>query len=870
MQISELAKGLLAKFKQSRIVFWYDPEHSFTEELEQLTNSETDGLPKNISILNMGQESTLQVKKRIELDEPQSQFLLYFPASEPEPERDWMLDVRLYSEQFFADHSSMILNELGIPRMSLRPHIRQRAAFFASKQRITALKKWVTEHEDELSLDRKMMAVITKADSAKIADIVLSLLREYAISLETEKSELPLFNQLIKFELETVLWANLSEAFSYNSDSPSLSDFVLKLFCTDFWSQTEGANREWVANNLFKSASGKATALAFMSTWRDSRTYSPYFTKLSEQLNKQLEVEKHISNNKPAQLVECHTFVAIEQTIIRGLIDRLLDTSEVVDRVVFAKIISSRLNGYWCLAQQGYRSIYLALKAAEELFFMRSRYMDGFHFDTAKALYQAYTSELFKFDQLYRVFNEHVLPVVSKGSDILRKLDDEIESLYSNWYLFELSSAWDKHIQNEDLIDHWRMDDIDNQSDFYTREVYTRLLNKSTKRAFVIISDALRYEVAEELYTMINGEKRFKAEMSSQLGVIPSYTQLGMAALLPHKTIHYSGTNSTVFVDDQPSQGVDNRNSILQKVRGIAVTAKELIGWSNAEGREKIKDAEIVYIYHDAIDAIGDKAVTEDKTFEACRSALDELKDLVTRVINRLNASRIVITADHGFLFQQKMLSSVDKTSLQNKPANAIEAKKRYIVGTNLSNDDACWKGKIRNTANGKCETDFLLPKGIQRFHFVGGAKFVHGGAMLQEICVPVLTVKELHKELAAKHEKSPVSVVIANQSIKLVNNIDKVKFIQTEPVGDKFTARQLNIYIINADNKDVSSREIITFDSESPVLDNRTREATLKLIGSQFDRNAKYTLILENADTSTVYSRYNVTIDLAFQDDFF
>jgi TIGR02687 family protein len=870
MQINELALGLLAKFKQSRIVFWYDAEQSFTEELEQLTNSDAEGFPKDICILNMKHESTLQVKKRIELEEPQSKFLLYYPAAEPEPERDWMLDIRLYSEQFFADHSSMILNELGIQRMSLRPHISQRSAFFASKQRISALKRLVEEQEDEHSLDRKMMAVITKADSANISEIVLSLLREYANSIETNNTELPLFNQLVKFDLEAVLWANLSVAFGYNSDAPSLSDFVLKLFCTDFWSQTEGANREWVANNLFTSVSGKATSLAFMSTWRDSRSYSPYFTLLSTQLNKQLEVEKHISNAKPEQLIECHTFEAIEQTIIRGLINQLLDSSTVVDRVAFAKLISSRLDGYWCLAQQGYRSIYSALKAAEELLFLRSRYMDGFHFDNAKALYHAYTTELFRFDQQYRVFNEHVLPVVSKGSDILRRLDDEIENLYSNWYLFELGTAWDKHIQNENLIEQWRIEGIEKQSDFYTREVYTRLLNKSTKRAFVIISDALRYEVAEELYTMINGEKRFKAEISSQLGVIPSYTQLGMAALLPHKTIHYSDNNTTVFVDDLPSQGVDNRNSILQNQRGIAVTAKELIGWSNAEGREKIKDAEVVYIYHDVIDSIGDKAPTEDKTFEACRNALEELKDLVTRVINRLNASRVVITADHGFLFQQKMLSSSDKTSLQVKPANAIEAKKRYIVGTNLSNDDACWKGSIKNTANGKCETEFLLPKGIQRFHFVGGAKFVHGGAMLQEICVPVLTVKELQKEQAAKHQKSPVPVVVANQSIKLVNNIDKVKFIQTEPVGEKFTARQLNIFIINADKQLVSSQETITFDSDSPDLSNRTREATLKLIGSQFDRNAKYTLILQNSDTSTEYSRYNVTIDLAFQDDFF
>uniref|UniRef100_UPI003F5877D1 hypothetical protein n=1 Tax=Vibrio cholerae TaxID=666 RepID=UPI003F5877D1 len=58
--------------------------------------------------------------------------------------------------------------------------------------------------------------------------------------------------------------------------------------------------------------------------------------------------------------------------------------------------------------------------------------------------------------------------------------------------------------------------------------------------------------------------------------------------------------------------------------------------------------------------------------------------------------------------------------------------------------------------------------------------------------------------------------------------------------------------------------------DSVSKVMDERTREARLKLIGSQFDRNAQYTLVLENAEMRTRYSQYAVTIDLAFQDDFF
>ncbi len=96
-------------------MFWYDPEQNFTEELEHLANalsiSKEVGdsaaditarvLPNDLTILNMGNESVLAVKKRIEVDEREAKFLIYFPSAEPEPHRDWLLDVRLYSEQFW-------------------------------------------------------------------------------------------------------------------------------------------------------------------------------------------------------------------------------------------------------------------------------------------------------------------------------------------------------------------------------------------------------------------------------------------------------------------------------------------------------------------------------------------------------------------------------------------------------------------------------------------------------------------------------------------------------------------------------------------------------------------------------------------------
>jgi hypothetical protein len=78
---------------------------------------------------------------------------------------------------------------------------------------------------------------------------------------------------------------------------------------------------------------------------------------------------------------------------------------------------------------------------------------------------------------------------------------------------------------------------------------------------------------------------------------------------------------------------------------------------------------------------------------------------------------------------------------------------------------------------------DFLVPKGAGRFHFVGGARFVHGSAMPQEIVVPVIVVKEGDAE---KTRTKPVDVSQLGSSNRIVTNKQRFEFIQTEAVSDR------------------------------------------------------------------------------------
>lgn len=865
LQNQEFIAGLKAKFAEHRIVFWHDPDKRFLEELDNLEL-------ENVTLLDMTDQSQLAVKKRIEIDEPEQQFLLWFPHDAPPKEFDWLLDIRLYSTEFHADFAAITLNTLGIPQLGLREHIQRRKAFFSTK-RLSALKGLVTEQENEASLDKKMVAVIAGVKTAKTEEILFSLITQYVNQQKDDDSDLENTLAMLKrHDLEGVLWDILNQEMGYQAEHPTLENLILKLFCTDLSAQADPQKREWLEKNVLATPSGRASALAFMVTWRADRRYKEAYDYCAQQMQDALRPEDQYRLSSPYDLHECETTLSIEQTIIHALVTQLLEESTTLDREAFKKLLSERQSKYWCQTRQEYCAIYDALRQAERLLNLRNRHIDGFHYQDSATFWKAYCEELFRFDQAYRLFNEYALLVHSKGAMILKSLDDYIEALYSNWYLAELSRSWNKVLETENRMQEWRIAGVPRQQNFYNEVVKPQFNNPQIKRVFVIISDALRYEVAEELGNQINTEKRFTAELRSQLGVLPSYTQLGMAALLPHDEICYQpGSGDIVYADGLSTSGTPNRDTILKKYKGMAVKSDDLLKWKNQQGRDLIRDYEVVYIWHNTIDAMGDSASTEEKTFEACRNAVVELKDLVTRVINRLHGTRIIVTADHGFLFQQQPLSGQDKTTQQIKPDNTIKNHKRFIIGHQLPADDFCWKGKVADTAGVSDNSEFLIPKGIQRFHFSGGARFVHGGAMLQEVCVPVLQVKALQKTAAEKQpQRRPVDIVKHHPLIKLVNNIDKVSLLQTHPVGELYEPRTLNIFIVDNANNVVSGKERICFDSDNNTMEKRVRDVTLKLIGANFNRRNEYWLILEDAQTETGYQKYPVIIDLAFQDDFF
>jgi uncharacterized protein (TIGR02687 family) len=299
----------------------------------------------------------------------------------------------------------------------------------------------------------------------------------------------------------------------------------------------------------------------------------------------------------------------------------------------------------------------------------------------------------------------------------------------------------------------------------------------------------------------------------------------------------------------------------------LAIKAEDLLSLGKEKGRELVSDYRLVYVYHDRIDMIGDKQASETKTFEAAEQTVQELSSVLSFIINTLNGSTVLLTADHGFMYQESALDVADKSALDEKPAGTLIAKKRYLIGKDLGSTTQAWSGNTAITAGTTPEgsLDFWAPKGASRFHFAGGARFVHGSAMPQEVVVPLVTVRVSEAEGA---KTRPVSISLLGSTNKVVTNTQRFEFIQTDSVTERVLARTVVVSLRDGESL-ISDEQALTFDSASQLLDERKRSVFLTILSGTYDVHKRYDLVMRDAVTKVEVLRHQVSIDLAFGNDF-
>lgn len=841
----------LPEFYQRRIIFWQDEEREFEGIVDELD------LP-GVEIVKLTGSNNFEVKKLLLHDDLTSDFLIYNPFSYENSKDNWLRDIELFSEEYRADYISMLMSELNVASgPAMRKTVKLYAKFLDNKERKAKLQKIGRSYETPIQFHIDVMAVLAGVPGGSAQDVFISVLSH---GLD-EESNTPIVN-IKKFGNIDNFWQLVRKytGYLYEEENP-LGLFAAHVLLTAL-SQTTSAGM-LKGLERFLSESNKAYCYSMVHEWQNREDHFALL-ELCRSVEQELQLPTRFDKQEIETLLTGDIFPAIHESILKRFYDEI--SCQVVKTDLILKTVENRrTSGWYELFSDYYECLYHVAR-------MQNFYQEhagGFHIVEPKEIWKLYTQQGYQMDSDYRQFHLHFGNTLKDSNavleDKLKHAAEYVESLYKNWFLAGLTSCWTIAV-SDDLASLGYVSEIRRQRDFYTH--YVRPLAGKTTRAFVIISDALRYEVAAELSETLVRSTKGTAKLESMQAIFPSITKFGMAALLPAQRLGVT-EDMEVLADGMPTRSTAEREKILcaANPKSVAVQYTDVLNMKRAERRELVSGKDVVYIYHNTIDAIGDKAVTEQKVFEACEDTVQELSNLLRIVVNDMQGTDIFITADHGFLYTYSPLSESDKLSRDAFDGKIFELGRRYGLTAPDTTASYLLPIQLSGVLDGTPVKGYA-PQDSTRIKVKGGGEnYVHGGISLQEMVVPVIAYKNLRTSSKQFVELSNAQVGLLSESRKITNLIFSLDFFQRQPVSDKVQPCTYTVYMTDDEDKIVSDRQTVIADRTSSNASERVFRVRFNLKAGSYDRNRLYRLVVTNG--TDVPEEIEFHIDIAMADDF-
>jgi uncharacterized protein (TIGR02687 family) len=823
-------EGLSRVFQRNRLVFWYDPNGEWAQVFEGYAADDV------VKLKVAGNEFGTKVRIARESN-PDTRFLIYFPAARPPDGENWLLDMLLQGHEFRADKASLILRDIGLPAEFLYL-IEEHAAFFQSGKRSQEFQDLISKDDQAPSLRLKMMAVL-----ASTAVDVDSLLLHFLTSPGQGELFDPVDEYLGAARLIEPFWKEVERVFGYTAGSPSIRDFAVTLF--------RGANP------LDSQVKLHPHAKVFLKRWQDSQTYSNAFRDWSRQLERDFQIEAALAGlDEGASLGDADAFEIFDKFTLHRLCRLFEKGASATD---LRTGIQQRRASFW---QADHASGYVALDHAVELRELLAS--AELTVDSLANGITRYVGNWWRIDLAYRLCTFHRRRYGQP--QLMEQIARWSEKAYVNNFLLPLADRWSDQIRR---LATWECESFTAQRQFFT--AYVQPFLEKGQKVFVIVSDALRYEAAADFTQRLKSANRWTAEIDVLFGSLPSYTQLGMASLLPGRQRAVDPGDTMVKLDDRSTQGLSNRAEILRLAcdgRATALQATDFLNLNTkTDGRSLMKQNEVIYIFHDTIDRIGHDVGTEQRTFDAVEQAFEELDQIIKKVAN-INGSNMLVTADHGFLFQQDAVDDGDRAALP--PAQEwLYRSRRFAIGRRITPDSAT---KIFDSADLGLTGDWsaAFPLSLGRFPIQGsGIRFVHGGVSLQEILVPVIRI---HKARADDTQR--VEVEISRVPAKITTGQVSIALFQKLPVEGKVLPRALRVGVFSKDGKELSEIKTHVFDSGE--TEPRLREVVIGLVMSHAadaynnqDVEIRLVETLQGTSQEVTYKSQGLKLQKPFASDF-
>ncbi len=430
----------------------------------------------------------------------------------------------------------------------------------------------------------------------------------------------------------------------------------------------------------------------------------------------------------------------------------------------------------------------------------------------------SYTEELYFIDSFYRkaVKCFKVIDLSEIPSEItLDEIHQTLNKVYEE-HIDKLNREWLRCMNHFDF--EYSSLPVPRQYEFYKNEI-----EPLNQKVVVLISDALRYEVAQDLLSELHGDVKNTAKIKFMLASIPSKTNIGMAQLLPLGDLKYN--NGDISNSGLSTEGLSNRTAILQnnKSDSLAIQYSDVVGNSQEKNREIFKNS-LVYLYHDVIDSTGDKKPSERRTFDVIPDAIDEIKRIVKSLHATYNVSKVIITADHGFLYNDIEIEDKDLEAITEP--DTLTTHNRYFITSHKSQQALGYSIPLSKTTAFKDDVFVTIPFSVNRYRKQGvGHQFVHGGGSLQELIIPLIESSRKREEVVTKVKP----ILIKTGDLKVVSNVLRLNILQTSKVSRNEKELMISVALYS-NNLLVSNESIISLSSASDIPSERTVKVELIL----------------------------------------
>lgn len=849
LKLSERFAEPLPEFYKRRIIFWKDEDKEFENIVDELSLN-------NVIIKKATGNNNFVLKKLLSEDDLTNNYLVYNTITYEDKKDNWLRDIELYSEEFRADRISMQMEELRITTSNaMRKTVKLYAKFFENKERKTRLKKIGRGYMTPIQLHIDIMAVLCGLNGGSANDVIIAVL---CAGLDKENN--PALINIEKFGNIDAFWSLVRRYTGYMNEDDKPLGFLASHILLTALSQTISPS---VIKGLerFISETSKAYCYSLVHEWQFSEKNAELL-EICRGVERELQLVNRFEKAEIEALLTSDTFPCINECILKRFFDEI--SEQVIKTDLILKTVENRRTLAWSDLTTNYFDCLYHMAKMQEFYL---DHIGGFHIVEPQKIWELYSDDYYIMDSYYRhfhyAFGNTLKDSNSYLDDSLKHDVDYVEGLYQNWFLKELTACWTNAI-SEDLKSIGYITDITKQRDFYNK--YVVPTNNKKTHAFVIISDALRYEVASELVESLNRTAKGKATMETMQAVFPSITKFGMAALLPNKTISVN-EGMEVFVDGTATDTTLKREEILRRknIDSIAIQYNDLLKLKHQDRRELTSGKEIVYIYHDAIDSMAHNS--EFKVFEACKTAIQELSNIVRMVVNELNGTNVLITADHGFLYTYNPLEESQKISKTIFDMKVYESGRRYALAGISTSTDYLLPVSMEREIDGVKLKGYTPQDTIRIRKSGGGENYVHGGISLQEILLPVIVYKNVRTDSKQFVEVKNVELALLSESRKISNLMFSLDFYQKTPVGGKIQSCSYNIYMVDEEDAPISDRHVIIADRYNENAQERVFRERFNLKSITFDKNKIYRLIISNDVDVPIEIEFH--IDIPFADDF-